>query len=63
MLNKLKEGDLGLKTGCGFYDWTGKDPEVVRSTKNDVLLSLVSYLARLTSDSLKINSGREIIDK
>ncbi len=63
VLNKLKEGDLGLKTGCGFYDWTGKDPEVVRSTKNDVLLSLVSYLARLTSASLKINSGGEIIDK
>lgn len=63
VLNKLKKGDLGLKTGHGFYDWTGKDPEMVRSTKNDMLLSLLSNLARLTSSSLKIKPGVESIDK
>ena len=63
VLDKLKKGDLGLKTGRGFYDWTGKDPEAVRNAKNDVLLSLVSGLSRLTSANSEISLGNEITDK
>jgi len=43
--NKFKNGQLGLKSGKGFYDWerTG-DPNQVQNQVNDRLIKLYSFL-------------------
>ncbi len=35
---RVERGDLGIKTGKGFYDWTQKDWDKVRSTRDDFIL-------------------------
>ncbi|MCX5821041.1 MAG: 3-hydroxyacyl-CoA dehydrogenase NAD-binding domain-containing protein [Deltaproteobacteria bacterium] len=42
--DKYRHGDLGLKTGRGFYDWSGKDPAEVRKTAADRLARLLEFL-------------------
>jgi 3-hydroxybutyryl-CoA dehydrogenase len=37
-------GDRGVETGRGFYDWTGRDPEVVRRHAAARLARLVDFL-------------------
>jgi 3-hydroxybutyryl-CoA dehydrogenase len=44
--DKYERGELGLKTGKGFYDWTGKDPGEVRKRVADRLARLIAYLDR-----------------
>ena len=34
----VERGDTGLKSGRGYYDWSGQDPEAVRSRKDEQLL-------------------------
>lgn len=41
---KYERGDLGLKTGKGFYDWSGKDPAQVRKDVNTRLARLLEFL-------------------
>ena len=36
--------DLGLKTGKGFYDWTGKDMAAVTKHKSQQLVNLLKFL-------------------
>jgi 3-hydroxybutyryl-CoA dehydrogenase len=37
-------GHLGIKTGKGFYDWSGKDPDQVRAEAARKLTELLAYL-------------------
>ena len=40
----VDEGKLGLKTGQGFIDWSGLDPEEVRESKTEALIKLMSKI-------------------
>jgi 3-hydroxybutyryl-CoA dehydrogenase len=42
--DKYECGDLGLKTGRGFYDWSGKDPVEVRKTAAERLTRLLEFI-------------------
>jgi 3-hydroxybutyryl-CoA dehydrogenase len=42
--DKYERGGLGLKTGRGFYDWSGKDPAAVRKTAAERLTRLLEFL-------------------
>jgi 3-hydroxybutyryl-CoA dehydrogenase len=38
----VETGKLGLKSGQGYYDWTGKDPAEVRRVRDDILIELIA---------------------
>lgn len=40
----LARGELGLRSGKGFYDWSGVDPEVIATRSSRRLRDLLSYL-------------------
>ena len=40
----VARGELGLKTGKGFYDWSGADENEVRDEKYEALLKLMAQL-------------------
>ena len=42
-----EEGHLGLKTGKGFYDWTGVDAACVRSTVTDNVAQIITLMKQL----------------
>jgi 3-hydroxybutyryl-CoA dehydrogenase len=46
----LARGDLGLRTGKGFYDWSGRDARAVTERANARLRKLLSYLKDQASD-------------
>lgn len=41
---KVQKGDLGVKTGKGFYDWSDHSPHEIISQKNKQLLKLLFWL-------------------
>lgn len=41
---KVENGELGLKTGKGFFDWTNKDPTEVTKQKGQQLVNLLKFL-------------------
>ena len=40
----VARGELGLKTGQGFYDWSGVDEDQIRDEKYEALLKLMASL-------------------
>ena len=45
--DKYEAGDLGAKTGKGFYDWRGRDVEAYRRDAKDKMARLVAFLDSL----------------
>ena len=43
--DKVAAGQLGLKTGSGFYDWSKQSGTTVTATKNQQLIDLLKFLA------------------
>lgn len=43
--DKVAAGQLGLKTGKGFYDWSNQSAAAVVNTKNQQLINLLKFLA------------------
>lgn len=46
----VKRGDIGVASGKGFYDWSGRDPATVRRRANERLQRLLAYLERDAGD-------------
>jgi 3-hydroxybutyryl-CoA dehydrogenase len=46
----VARGDIGVASGKGFYDWTGRDSADVRRRANERLQRLLAYLDRDTGD-------------
>jgi 3-hydroxybutyryl-CoA dehydrogenase len=44
--NKVADGNFGIKTGQGFYDWRGKDLVAVNKDKNERLIAVLKLLQR-----------------
>lgn len=44
MRDKMETGNIGLKTGQGFYDWTGKNPLDVYNKKNEEMIDILKFL-------------------
>ena len=40
----VERGDLGLKSGKGFFDWSGRDPEQVRRERTTQMIEVMSRL-------------------
>ena len=45
--NMVARGDLGIRSGKGFYDWTGRDPGEVQRAANERLQRLLKFLEDL----------------
>lgn len=45
--DKADAGDLGMKTGSGFYDWSGKDLAKELAEKDRKMLALIRFLRTL----------------
>ena len=43
-VDMVAQGHLGLKSGRGFYDWTGQDPAEVSARKNRQVVALLKFL-------------------
>ena len=43
---KRDRGELGLKVGKGYYDWTGKDPTEVRRVRDEALIERIKEVMR-----------------
>lgn len=41
---KVNRGELGLTTGKGYYDWTGRDPTEIRSARDNALIQCIKYV-------------------
>jgi 3-hydroxybutyryl-CoA dehydrogenase len=44
--NMVARGDLGVRSGKGFYDWSGRDPSEVQRQANERLVRLLAFLER-----------------
>ena len=40
----VARGDLGVRSGKGFYDWTGRDATEVQRQANERLQRLIAFL-------------------
>lgn len=38
----VERGDLGIKTGRGYFDWSGQDPEEVLREQNEALVDMMA---------------------
>ena len=47
VVDKIDEGELGLKSGKGFIDWTGQDPEEVLEARAETLVELIAKLGSI----------------
>ena len=42
VVSMVERGQLGLKTGRGFFDWSGQDPEQVLRAQNEALVDMMA---------------------
>lgn len=49
VVDKVERGELGLKSGKGFFDWGDQDPETVRRDRTERLIQVMSKLGMLTA--------------
>ncbi len=49
VMEKVARGEIGAKSGKGFYDWTGKDVEALRRKRQEQLIQLVRALREITA--------------
>ena len=47
----VERGDLGAKTGRGFYDWSVKSADEVRAVRDDFLVEVLAYRRRLSKSA------------
>lgn len=50
LTDKVERGDLGIKTGKGFYEWDEKERKDVLEKKNSQLLQLMKTLKTMASE-------------
>ena len=48
--DKVKHGDLGAKTGKGFYDWNERSMEVLAKNRNDFIIAARKLTAKMPKD-------------
>ena len=48
--DKIDAGDLGIKTGKGFYDFTGKDIEAVKAKRDKYLFEVFKLTKKFMDD-------------
>lgn len=41
MQEMMDRGDLGVKAGKGFYDWSTRDPEAVKARRDRFVLAFL----------------------
>lgn len=49
--NLVARGDVGIRSGRGFYDWAGRDPNEVQRKANERLQRLLAFLASDRGDN------------
>lgn len=45
LTEKVNHGDLGVKSGKGFYDWTTRDIEVLKQLRDDFIIQALHFKA------------------
>jgi 3-hydroxybutyryl-CoA dehydrogenase len=45
-VDKVKQGDLGVKTGKGFYDWNKKSIEDLKQLRDDFIIHTLHFRAK-----------------
>ncbi len=50
LAERVARGQIGVKAGKGFFDWTGKDVEAIRQKKQWQLLQLIDTVEHLMAD-------------
>jgi 3-hydroxybutyryl-CoA dehydrogenase len=48
--DKVKQGDLGVKTGKGFYDWNAKSIDDLKQLRDDFIIQTLHFRARRHSE-------------
>jgi 3-hydroxybutyryl-CoA dehydrogenase len=48
--DKVKQGDLGVKTGKGFYDWSKRSIDDLKKLRDDFIIQTLHFRARHSSD-------------
>lgn len=56
LTDKVMNGELGVKTGKGFYDWQGIDTATVSRKKNIELIQLIKWVS--SGNTLQDKKGR-----
>ena len=46
----VRDGNLGAKSGRGFYDWSVKNADTVRADRDAFLIEVLRYRRRLRSE-------------
>jgi 3-hydroxybutyryl-CoA dehydrogenase len=50
LADKVKQGDLGVKTGKGFYDWNKKNLEDLKQLRDDFIIQTLRFRAKHPSE-------------
>jgi 3-hydroxybutyryl-CoA dehydrogenase len=45
--NKVAAGELGMKTGSGFYDWSKRDAQAVIANRDRQIVRQLTFLKEL----------------